>query len=418
MKIKAAVLGGKNNIFLKEIELPEIKEDEILVKVISNGLCFSTYKAIVQGEDHKRVPETIGTNPIITGHEFAGIIESVGEKYKDQYKKGDKFVLQPAMGLETGYSAGYSYEYFGGNATYCIIPKLAIDKGCVLIYDGNFFANASLAEPMCCIIGAYKASYHTKPYVYEHLMGIKENGNLALLGCAGPMGLGAIDYAIHGPRKPKKILVVDIDNVKLDRVKSLIPESEAEKFGIELKYINLNDEDFLEVANNFSENKKFDDVFVFAAVKSLVELGDKFLGADGCMNFFAGPQDKNFNANFNFYNVHYETTHIVGTSGGSTQDMLDSLKLSAENLINPAMMISHIGGLNSVPETKMNLHKIPGGKKIIYPHIELDLTAIEDFSRLGENNELFKKLGDICSKNNNVWSEEAETCLLKHYKVI
>ena len=65
---------------------------------------------------------------------------------------------------DSGYSAGYSYEYYGGNATYCIIPKVSIDIGCVLPYDGDYFANASLAEPMSCIIGAFHATYHTTPY--------------------------------------------------------------------------------------------------------------------------------------------------------------------------------------------------------------------------------------------------------------
>lgn len=100
----------------------------------------------------------------------------VGDNLKNKYSEGDKFVLQPAMGLESGYSAGYSYEYFGGNATYCIIPKIAIDLGCVLSMKGNYFADASLAEPMSCIIGAFKAMYHTTHFIYEHKMGIKMVG--------------------------------------------------------------------------------------------------------------------------------------------------------------------------------------------------------------------------------------------------
>lgn len=64
---------------------------------------------------------------MITGHECAGIIVEVGKNLTDKYKKGQRFVLQPAMGLPSGYSAGYSYEYFGGNATYMIIPEVAIN---------------------------------------------------------------------------------------------------------------------------------------------------------------------------------------------------------------------------------------------------------------------------------------------------
>lgn len=418
MKTKAAVLAGKNNIFIKEYDLPEIGEEELLVKVISNSICLSTYKAAIQGADHKRVPEDVADHPAITGHEFCGIIEQVGSKLKDQFQPGEQFVLQPAMGLETGYSAGYSYEYFGGNATYCIIPKTAIDKGCVLPYKGSYFANASLAEPMSCIIGAFHASYHTTQYVYEHQMGIREGGLMALLGCAGPMGIGAIDYAVNGPRRPKLAVVVDIDEERLRRAEALITPEHAAKRGVELKYINTKDLDAVSCLRSLTGGRGYDDVFVFAPVAALIEQADDILGNDGCLNFFSGPTDHRFKAPFNFYNVHYEGTHIVGTSGGSAGDMLESLELSSQNQINPSFMITHIGGINAVPDTILNLPHIPGGKKLIYPHIEMELTAIEDFERLGKENELFDNLGKICKEHNGIWCMEAETYLLKYYHVL
>lgn len=415
MKTKAVVLHGKNKVSIREFDLPEITEDELLVKVVSDSICLSSYKAVLRGEDHKRVPDDISEKPIILGHEFAGIIEQVGDNLKDRYEAGQRFVLQPAMGLESGYSAGYSYEYFGGNATYCIIPKIAIDLGCVLPLEGTYFANASLAEPMSCIIGAFKASYHTKPYVYKHDMGIKSGGQLALLGCAGPMGLGAIEYAINGPIKPSKVVVVDIDSERLERASSLIRVDDAKTKGIELIYLNTKDVDAVSELMKLSNQKGYDDVFVFAAVKPLIEIADDILGNDGCLNFFAGPTDNNFKVPYNFYKVHYEGTHVVGTSGGSTDDMIESIELSEKGIINPSFMVTHIGGLNAAPETTKNLPNIPGGKKLIYPHIEMDLTSIEDFETLGKDNPLFKELASICKKYNNVWNEEAEKFLLENW---
>ena len=312
MKTTAAVLSGKKKIYLREFDLPEIGEEELLVKVISNSICLSTYKAALRGEEHKRVPEDISEHPVITGHEFCGIIEKVGEKLQGKFQEGEKFVLQPAMGLDSGYSAGYSYEYFGGNATYCIIPKVAIDLGCVLPYKGNYYANASLAEPMSCIIGAFHATYHTTPYVYEHDMGVRKNGNIALLGCAGPMGMGAIDYAVNGPWHPKKVVVVDIDEERLKRAEELITPERAAKVGVELIYINTRGiENVPAYLRGLTDGKGYDDAFVFAPVPALVEQADDILATDGCLNFFSGPTDPNFKAKFNFYNVHYESTHIV-----------------------------------------------------------------------------------------------------------
>jgi threonine dehydrogenase-like Zn-dependent dehydrogenase len=413
MKTRAAVLAGKNKIYIREFKLPEISEDELLVKVVSDSVCLSTYKALIRGEEHKRVPQNVSEHPAIVGHEFAGVIEKVGSNLKCKFSEGQRFVLQPAMGLESGYSAGYSYEYFGGDTTYCIIPKIAIDLGCVLPLNGTYFANASLSEPMSCIIGAFHAAYHTQQYVYKYDMGIKEGGKVALLGCAGPMGLGAIEYAINGSIKPKLVVVVDIDEARLNRAASLIKVEEAREKGIQLIYLNTKNIDAVSELIKLSGGKGYDDVFVFAAVKQLIEAADDILGNDGCLNFFAGPTDNNFKAPFNFYKVHYEGTHIVGTSGGSTGDMLESIELSDKGLINPSFMITHVGGLNAVPDTVRNLPNIPGGKKLIYPHIEMELTAIEDFEKLGENSEFYRKLAEICKKNNNVWCEEAEKFLLE-----
>lgn len=134
MKTKVAAIYGKRDVRLREFELPEITDNELLVNVISDSVCLSTWKAALLGSEHKRVPDDLENHPVITGHECAGVIVEVGKNLTGKYKKGQRFVLQPAMGLPGGYSAGYSYEYFGGNATYMIIPEIAINLGCVLPY--------------------------------------------------------------------------------------------------------------------------------------------------------------------------------------------------------------------------------------------------------------------------------------------
>lgn len=414
----AAVICGEKNIQLRTFDLPQISADELLVKNISNSICLSTYKAALLGSEHKRVPENISDVPVITGHEYAGIIVEVGSNLKGQFTAGQSFVLQPAMGLLTGYSAGYSYETFGGNATYSIIPSIAIELGCVLPYQGSYYADASLAEPMSCIIGAFHASYHTTQYIYEHEMGIKEGGTLALLACAGPMGIGAIDYAINGPVKPRRIVVTDIDEDRLSRAEILIPVSAAKAQGIELIYVNtIEMDDPVAYLKSLNDDQGYDDVMVYAAVAQVLEQADSLLGNDGCLNFFAGPTDKEFKVPFNFYNVHYESTHIVGTSGGSKGDMLESLALSSEGKINPSFMITHVGGLQAAPHTILNQLTIPGGKKLIYPHIDLPLTGIDNFKSLAEQDPFFTELDVILAKNNYVWSECAEKALLEFYDV-
>lgn len=418
MKTKAVRIYGKGDLRLETFELPPIQDDEILAHIISDSICMSSYKAAIQGADHKRVPNDVAENPVIIGHEFCGEIVEVGKKWQNEWKPGQKFSIQPAIGYHgTLMAPGYSFPYLGGNATYIIIPKEWMEIGALLHYDGDAFFYGSLAEPMSCIVGGFHANYHTTPGSYVHDMGITEGGCMALLAGAGPMGLGAVDYAIHCDRKPSLLIVTDIDDARLARAASILTVEEAAKNGVKLMYINTANktkDDLIAL----TDGKGYNDVFVYAPVKPVVEMGDAILAQDGCLNFFAGPTNTAFSAEFNFYNVHYAATHIVGTSGGNTDDMKESLSMMEKGLINPAAMITHIGGLGAAVPTTLNLPKIPGGKKLIYTNIDLDLAAIDDFEALGETNPLFKELDAICKRHNGLWNAEAEAYLLKNAKPI
>jgi threonine dehydrogenase-like Zn-dependent dehydrogenase len=418
MKTEAVRLYDVNTLKLETFELPAIKNDEILVKVVTDSVCMSTYKAVIQGSKHKRVPENIATNPTIMGHEFSGVIVEVGEEWQDQFTPGEKFAIQPALNYKgSPYAPGYSFEFFGGSATYCIIPREVMELGFLLKYEGEAFYEASLSEPMSCVIGGFHANYHTKTGEYKHYMGIIENGKMALLAGAGPMGLGAIDYALHCDRKPALLVVTDIDDARLDRAKSLFTQEEAEKQGVKLYFINtMKEADSVKTLLDLSDGEGYDDVFVYAPVRPVIEVGDKILGKDGCMNFFAGPSDITFNANINFYNVHYTPTHIMGSTGGNADDMIESLDMSSKKLINPAVMLTHIGGINCVIDTILDLPNIPGGKKMIYNEIDMPLTAIDDFEKLGENDPFFKGLSECVKKHNGLWNAEAEKYLLENGK--
>jgi threonine dehydrogenase-like Zn-dependent dehydrogenase len=348
------------------------------------------------------------------GHEFAGVIIEVGKKWEHKFRKGQKFTVQPAM-LQTGTlnAPGYSYRYIGGNATYILIPDIVMEADCLLNYDGEAFFAASLAEPMSCIIGAFHASYHKPPGTYIHEMGIRKGGKMAILAGVGPMGLGAIDYALHQDRKPGLLVVTDIDESRLAAAASLFPPEQAENEGVKLIFVNTGKTiNPVGQLRELSGGTGFDDVLIFAPVKEVIEQGDAILGFDGCLNFFAGPTSPGFRAEMNFYNVHYAFTHIMGTSGGNTDDMRESLRLMSEGKINPAVMITHIGGLDAVVDTTLNLPYIPGGKKLIYTNISMPLVSLRHLGEKGVYNILYADLHEIVSKNNYIWSLEAEKYLL------
>jgi len=418
-KTKAVRLYGADDLRLEEFELPEIRDDEILVKVVSDSICMSTWKLLKQGKKHKRCPQNVDTNPIIIGHEFAGDIVKVGAKWQHEFKAGEKFAQQPALNYKGSLaSPGYSYEFFGGDATYCILPNEVMELGCLLHYDGDAYFYASLAEPLSCIIGGYNIMYHTNKQNYDHAMGIKPEGNVLILGGAGPMGLGAVEYPLHAGNRPCRIVVTDLDDGRLRRAEMLLSLELAKKHGVELLYVNPREHtDIYSFLMDITEGSGYDDVFVYAPVRELAELGDRLMAFDGCLNFFAGPEDKNFSASINLYNCHYTSTHILGSTGGNTDDLKEALKLSSQKKLRPAVMVTHICGLDAVAESTANLPELKAGKILTYTHINMPLTALADFEELGKTDPLFAKLQKACQAHHGLWNAEAESLLLSHFGV-
>ncbi|MBQ2754821.1 MAG: zinc-binding dehydrogenase [Clostridia bacterium] len=412
MRTKAARLYGANDARLEEFELRPITSGELLIKIISDSVCMSTHKTILQGEKHLRVPEGIAENPIILGHEFCAEVVEVGDKWKHKFKVGDKVVMPPVLaylgGAET---VGYTFEHIGGVSTYSIVYEHILDNDFLIKLNSDSYFNGSLIEPASCVIRGYKASFHLDEN-YNHVMGIKKGGKVAILAGCGPMGLVAIDIALHGPVKPSMVVVTDLDKARLDRAASIFSKEKAKEDGIELVFAQTSDKDQL---MEISGGTGFDDVFVYAPVPAVVELGDAILGFDGCLNFFAGPLDKKFSANFNFYNVHYAQHHVTGTSGSTPEDMRDIVDLIGENRLDPSVMITHIGGIDVAIDTTIDLPNIPGGKKLIYTHINLPLTALTDFEKLGETDERFKVLDTLVKENNGLWNTKAEKYLLENF---
>ena len=417
MKTKAVRLYGEMDLRLEEFELPEIKDDEILAKVVSDSICMSSYKSSHQGAAHKRVPDDVAENPTIIGHEFAGEIVEVGAKWASRFKSGDKFSIQPALNYPGGpvgvlSAPGYSYKYIGGDATYVVIPAEVMEMGCLLPFKGEGFYPASLSEPLSCVIGAMHACYHTTPGSYVHSMEIKDGGKMALLAGVGPMGLAMINYVLHREdRRPSLFVVTDIDQARLDRAASLYTKEFAASRGIELHYVNTKVEDPVSLLKGISGGEGYDEVVVMAPVPAVIEQADEILAFDGCLNFFSGPGKPDFKAPLNFYNVHYASTHVVGTSGGNTDDMKEALDLMGKGM-DPAGLVTHVGGLNAVIDTTLNLPSISGGKKLIYTHIEMPLTAIADFGKVGKP--VYDELDRICKAHQGLWSVEAENYLLSH----
>lgn len=413
MKTTAIRLYGAMDLKLEEFELPEITDDEVLMHVITDSLCASTYKAVKQGTMHKRVPPDVSENPIIIGHEMCGEIVKVGKNLKNEWKEGQRIVIQPALKLESGYDPGYSYPYIGGNSTYSIVPKIVLYRNCMIKYEGDSFFKGSLVESIGCVLRGYKGFYHTDYSNYVRTDGAKKGGKLAILGGAGPMGIGAVELAL-GYAGVSQIVVTDLNQDRLDYAASKCSPEKAQKQGCKLTYMNTsNISDPVKELIDISEGG-FDDVFVMVPVPALFSLAEEICREDGCINFFAGPATHNLPGSVNLYRIHYDGIHVVGTAGSIPEDTVDTISLIEQNKINPGALVSHILGLNAAIDTLYAMETPNGAKKVCYTGLDIPLIAIDELEQLGKTDPMYKKLSEIVKENDGLWCAEAEKYLLEH----
>ncbi|TVR91971.1 MAG: L-sorbose 1-phosphate reductase [Spirochaetaceae bacterium] len=419
MRSIGARLYGKKDIRVEAFELPPIKENEILARVFADSLCMSTLKAASLGSDHKRVPDNIAQHPVLLGHELAGELVEVGAAWKDRYEAGQRFTIQPAINYRGSMdSPGYSYEYCGGDATYIILPQELMEMDCLLPHTVSDHFRAALAEPYSCVIGAARGLFRTDRTSHNHYMGIRAGGAMAILGGGGPMGLAAIDYALSGPQRPAKLVVTDLEQDRLDRAQRIFQPVAAER-GISLFFVNpTKTEDDERELRRLSGGEGYDDILVMVPVVQLLEQGNRLLAFNGCMNFFAGPTDPNFTAKLNYYGMHYLEHHVIGTTGGTVDDEKEALELLEKGLTRPQALVTHVGGLNAVPDATLHLDTLPGGKKLMYPGVAMPLIALDHIEEFAATEPRYQELAQIVANADGLWSGAAEEWLLANAPAI
>lgn len=234
---------------LEEFELPALGKDEVLIKVVTDSLCASTYKAVKQGTAHKRVPNDIAEKPIIIGHELCGEIVEVGEAIKDKWNVGQRIVIQPALKLESGgmdNAAEVLREMSDGGfddvfvmvpvpALFTMAEEICREDGCV-----NFFAGPAVHN-MQGSINLYRIHYDgihvvgTAGSIPEdtvdtiHLIEEGKVNTGALVSHI--LGLGAVADTILAMEKPggaKKVCYtgIDIPLVAIDDLEELGKDNE------------------------------------------------------------------------------------------------------------------------------------------------------------------------------------------------
>jgi L-iditol 2-dehydrogenase len=257
--MKVAYWYNNKDIRIKKVRTPIPGPEEMLVKVISCGICGSD---IVEWY---RLPRA----PLIQGHEIGAEVFAVGSSVK-KYKPGDRIFIAPKVPcMKCYYCENGHYPQCsevkerlpGGFAEYILVPEILVNNGTYLLPDNITFDQSTFIEPLACVIRA------------QRLACVKKGQSVLVIGC-GMSGLLNVKLAWT---KGCKIIAADINKTKLEF---------ATRMGADIT---------INAADNISEQlvakngKKVDVVFLCASADSAVEQAWKCVDKGGVIVLFAVP---------------------------------------------------------------------------------------------------------------------------------
>jgi L-iditol 2-dehydrogenase len=203
--MKAAMFKGPQDLSVIDVDLPKIKDDEILIKVYACATCGTDAKIFHHG--HQRL-----TPPQIIGHEIAGQVTEIGKNIT-KTKVGDRVQVIAAIPCGDCWTCNQGkmticrnqlsmgYQFPGGFAEYMIIPKeVVVVDGVNKIPDNVSYDEASVTEPLACAINAQELVKVTK-------------GDVVLVMGAGP--IGCLHVQLARANGATKVFLADINAGRL-----------------------------------------------------------------------------------------------------------------------------------------------------------------------------------------------------------
>lgn len=321
--MKAAFLYNKMDLRVKDVPVPAIGDNEILLKVQSASICGTDVRMHTHG--YRNVDEE---HPLILGHEVSGIIYAVGSNVGSVYCKGMRVAVAPNMGcghcdlcVSGNTHLCEDYRAFGINmagafAEYLVIPEAAIRQGNVVpIPDHLSFEEAALAEPLACIYNAFQR------------LAITLGDDVLVIG-AGPIGLM---HAIMAKKAgAAKVIISDLNQGRL-------------------AFVDENYEDFVTVPLDQLDDRvkqltdgRGVDVCITANPSPQSQIKSLELTAvNGRINFFGGIPKGADLSGFDTNLIHYRQLVVSGTTRQSVSQFRKVIKLIADGVLPVDKLITH-----------------------------------------------------------------------------
>ena len=327
--MKAAKFYAPGDIRLEDILEPQVSAGEVKIRVRNCSTCGTDVKIARSGHPNM-------TPPQVMGHEIAGEITDVGAGVEG-WRAGDRVQVIAAIpdGTCADCLAGHptvcqnqlsmGYQFPGGFAEYLVVPAnvLAVD-GLNRIPDGLSYAEASLAEPLACVLNG------------QELARVGEGDTVVVIG-SGP--IGCLHVRLARARGAASVMLVDLNPDRLAQAAELVKPDVA-----------IASSDPVAEVLAATGGRGADVVITAAASGVAQEQGLQMLARRGRLSLFGGlPKDApTITVDSNL--VHYRELTIVGVNGSSPAHNKQALDLIASGAVPVADLITHHLPLDQVLE--------------------------------------------------------------------
>jgi L-iditol 2-dehydrogenase len=310
----AAVYYNNKDVRTQEMPIPEITDDEILLKVMACGICGSDVT------EWYRVPKA----PKVLGHEATGIIAKTG-KNVTQYSVGDRVFVSHHVpcnkchyclrGHHTACETLHTTNYYpGGFAQYLRVPKINVEQGVYKLPDDMSFEEGTFIEPLACVIRG------------QRLAALRKDDTLLIIG--GGLA-GILHMQLAKAKGVRKIIVAGMNQYRLRLTK---------KFGahhtIDAR-LNIPQE-----LKKLNEGRLADQVFLCKGSASAALTTLECVDKGGTILFFAVP-DPTVKIPLPITEFWRNEITLKTSYGAAPRDLEESLRVLAQKKLNVADMITH-----------------------------------------------------------------------------
>lgn len=323
--MKASVCYKQNDLRTEDLPIPEISDNEVLIKMLACGLC---------GTDIQKIRGDSVNKPTVLGHEVVGEIVKKG-KNVSKFEIGDRVITAIHVPCFTCHYCDKGHyticEQFrtnnidpGGFAEFIRIPKLHLNHLTHKVSNNVTDEEATLIEPIaCCLHGLKQAD-------------IRPNDSVLIMG-AGTIGI--LHAQLAKIKGANKVIVSDMSEFKLQK---------ALKVGCDYA-INIKEKNIIDEVNKITDGQGVDVIVIAAGVSSLVADAVNMVRRAGKIIVFSGF-DKNKLVTLDVSRFFKDEISIIGTYSVTPYEFPEALDLLEKRKLNTKEMITHVYPLNKLSE--------------------------------------------------------------------